>query len=556
MSRHIVLGDEALALGAVHAGMTAAYGYPGTPSTEIIEYLLPRAAQGGFIAQWCANEKTAYEEALGTSFAGCRALVTMKHVGLNVAADPFMNSALLNIKGGLVVVVADDPSMHSSQNEQDSRCFADFAKVVCLEPVSQQDCYDLARRAFELSEELHQPVLIRLVTRLSHSRAAIEDAPARPRNPAAKALDKQNWMLIPALARKRWDHVLALQAKVDRLSEDSPLNILQLPASGPGSGVAGSTKAKVGYLCTGLGFNYFRENLAELPDGGASLPWLQVAQYPVPAGKIRRLAAAVETIVVLEEGYPFVERQVKGLLPGAVTVRGKLDGLVPASGELTPENIRPAMGLPVLECRSLGLAEAEGCADIALPGRPPQLCKGCPHGDSYLAVKDALAGWDDSVVTADIGCYALGVLPPYAVPETIICMGASIGVAKGAWEAGYKHAVAVIGDSTFFHSGITPLIDCISAKAGITLLILDNSTVGMTGGQETILSGGRLPAVVEALGVEKAHIRVIEPLPKNREENTRIIREETDYAGVSVIIAVRECLETLRKHKPAKGAAE
>jgi len=190
-----------------------------------------------------------------------------------------------------------------------------------------------------------------------------------------------------------------------------------------------------------------------------------------------------------------------------------------------------------------------------LPNRPPQLCKGCPHGDSYQAIKDALADYPDGLVTADIGCYALGVLPPYAVPETIICMGASIGVAKGASEAGYKHAVAVIGDSTFYHSGITPLIDAVSAKTQLTLIILDNSTVGMTGGQETILSGARLPGIIAAIGVDPAHIRVVDALPKNRAANAAIIREEIAFTGVSVVIAVRECLETIRKHKPAKPAS-
>jgi indolepyruvate ferredoxin oxidoreductase alpha subunit len=469
----------------------------------------------------------------------------MKHVGLNVAADPFMNSALLNLKGGLVLAVADDPSMHSSQNEQDSRFFADFAHVPCLEPTDQQECYDMVRVAFDLSEELHLPVVVRLVTRLSHSRSSIDDAPARVPNPLVKAQDKHNWMLIPALARKRWDHVLSLQGRLAALSEASPWNLLHLP---------GGPKAKVGFLCTGLGFNYFRENLPELahPD---RVPYLQIGQYPPPTSKIRQLAEAVETLVVLEEGYPLVERLVRGLLPTAVEVRGKLDGLVPRSGELTPENVRPALGLPVLECRSLGLAAdlPEGVCEDAdsslLPGRPPQLCKGCPHGDSYEAIQDAVGDFPDAVVTADIGCYALGALPPYAVPETIICMGASIGVAKGAWEAGLKHAVAVIGDSTFYHSGITPLIDAISAKAGITVVIVDNSTVGMTGGQDTILPGGRIPAVVQALGVEPEHIHVVDALPKNRAENARILRKEIAYAGVSVVISVRECLETLRKAK-------
>jgi len=521
----ILLGDEAVAVGAMHAGITAAYGYPGTPSTEIMEYLIEGAQEHGHIAQWCANEKTAYEEALGTSFAGCRALVTMKHVGLNVAADPFMNSALLNIKGGIVLAIADDPGMHSSQNEQDSRVFADFARIPCLEPTDQQEAYEMTLEAFELSERFHVPVMLRLVTRLSHSRAGVNVGTPRARNPLDKATDRQNWMLLPALARKRWSHLLSIQGDMTAWSESSAFTRLHMPAG-----------ARLGIITTGLGYNYLRENLDEMSEKPAIL---HIGAYPLPVGKIRELAAGVERLLVLEEGYPFLEARLRGILPGGMSIAGKMDGVVPPEGELTPENVRPALGLPAIQ--SLGIEKP------ALSGRPPQLCAGCPHGDSYQAVKEALAGFSDGLVTADIGCYALGALPPFAVPETIICMGSSIGVAKGASEAGYRHAVAVIGDSTFLHSGLTPLIDVVSAGASVTVLILDNETVAMTGGQPTILPSSRLEPIVRGIGVDPAHIRVVEAHRRSHDANVAILKEEISFEGPSVIIAVRECIETARK---------
>jgi len=538
----IVLGDEALALGAIHAGLSSAYGYPGTPSTEIMQYLIDEAAKDqSFVAQWCANEKTALEEAIGTSFAGRRALVTMKHVGLNVAADPFMNASLLNIKGGLVIAVADDPEMHSSQNEQDSRFFADFARIPCLEPTDQQEAYNMVQVAFDLSETLHVPVLLRLTTRLSHSRAPIAVGSIRAQNPASKALDRENWILVPSRAKVRWNALLDLQPKMVELSESSPFNQMELGSCSP------RQKAAFGVLTSGLGFNYFRENRPEL---NSFVPYLHIGQYPLPVGKIRALAASVETLVVLEEGYPFIERLLRGILPSSgPAIKGKMDSTIPAAGELTPENVRPALGLPAI----IGTSATASVGGQALPVRPPQLCAGCPHGDSYNAVKEALSAFKDSVVCADIGCYALGVLPPYAVPETIVCMGASITMAKGASEAGYRHAVAVIGDSTFLHSGITGLIDAVSANASMTVLILDNGTVAMTGGQPTILPGHRLAKIAEAVGVDPAHIHVTEAHRKFHAENLRILKDEIAYEGVSVVITVRECIETARKVKKTGG---
>ena len=544
MSIHALLGDEAVALGAVHAGISSAYGYPGTPSTEIMEYLqaLPEDEKNGELAaKWSSNEKTAFEEALGASFCGKRALITMKHVGLNVAADPFMNAALLDIKGGVVLAVADDPGMHSSQNEQDSRYFADFAMIPVLEPVTQQEAYDMTRAAFRLSEELSVPVMIRLVTRLSHSRAAIKVSEPEKQNVLDKAKDRSGWTLIPAWARKRYAQLISKQEKMLYLSENSSFN----SSSSGTDNSSGAETFELGILTTGLARNYFMESSPELE---VSWQHLHIGQYPAPADKIRELINTSERLLVLEEGMPFVERYIRGITGTSIPVDGKLNGKVVRQGELDPDNVREALGLKPHPSLSLDFG------DLSLPGRPPQLCKGCPHEDSYLFVKEVGESVDASVVTSDIGCYALGVLPPLQVPETVVCMGASISMAKGAAEAGHPNVLAVIGDSTFFHSGLTGLVDCVSDQAPVTILILDNSTVGMTGGQETILSSPQLPGVVKGLGVAEEHIRVVEASRRAHKENVEILKEELGFNGPSVIISVRECVETLRKKMSVKKA--
>jgi indolepyruvate ferredoxin oxidoreductase alpha subunit len=542
----VLLGNEAAAMGAVHAGLWAAYGYPGTPSSEIIGFLQndPRAAGGrgggraAYIASWCANEKTAYEAAVGVSMVGRRALVTMKHVGLNVAADPFINSALLNIHGGLVLAVADDPGMHSSQNEQDSRFFADYARIICLEPRNQAEAYSMTREAFDLSEELHIPVMVRLVTRLSHSRAVVRVGEAQESRPLSKSTDPNGWILLPAIARQRWDALLAAQPRFRELAEASPYNSLAL----------NEKYRELGVVTTGLGRNYYEENLEELERKlGARPSHLHIGFYPLPAAKLRLLAGHVKRLVVIEEGYPLAERALRGILPLPLTIDGKENGALPASGELTPDNVRPVLGLP--ERRSLAFEGPK------LAGRPPQLCAGCPHRDAFDALNQALASYGRKIVTSDIGCYTLGFLPPYQAVETCMCMGAAIGMARGAAEAGFHPVVATIGDSTFLHSGLTGLADAVAAKANLTLLILDNSTTAMTGGQPTLLASSQLPELIRGLGVEPAHIRLINPLRKHTEENAKILREEIEYRGVSVVIARRECIQT-RKSRKRQEAAE
>jgi indolepyruvate ferredoxin oxidoreductase alpha subunit len=538
MSARVLLGDEAVALAAVDAGITAAYAYPGTPSTEILEFILHyerHAVAGGRPsphAAWCANEKTAYEAALGTSIAGRRSLVAMKHVGLNVAADPFINSALVKINGGLVVVVADDPGMHSSQNEQDSRVLADFARIICLEPRDQQQAYRMTREAFDLSERFEVPVLVRLVTRLAHSRASIHVGEPVAQRPLGKHADcAKDWILLPSIARRRWRDLLDRQAALQDYTQRTPYNELRLG------------DRELGVITAGIGRNYYVENAAEL----ASAPsHLHIGAYPLPVDLVRELAAHAKRVLVFEDGYPFVERSVRGALPGAVEIRGRETGELPLDGELTPDTVRHALGLPV--------RQHQPPSAMPLPQRPPQLCAGCPHTDTFEALKLALAApspLTGGIVTSDIGCYTLAALPPLSAVESCVCMGASIGMARGASQAGLHPAVAVIGDSTFLHSGVTGLMDAVASNADMTLVIADNEVVAMTGAQPTLLPSTRLLPLVLGLGVDPAHCHVIDVHPRRKVENAAIIRRELEHRGLSVIIAARPCIEAVRAHKAA-----
>lgn len=534
MTEKVLLGDEAVALGAIDAGIHAAYAYPGTPSTEILEYLLAHKQKHHKPhAAWCSNEKTSYEEALGVSFAGRRALVSMKHVGLNVAADPFINSALVTINGGLVVVSADDPGMHSSQNEQDSRYYADFAHIMCLEPANQQEAYEMTREAFDISERFHIPVMVRLVTRLAHSRSVVKLSEPREDNPISKADSPAAWILLPVNARRQWHKLLEKQRFLHDYSENSERNQLTLS----------ETNKRLGVITTGVAKNYLLENMSELESEPSHL---HIGVYPFPVEKIRKLVSHVERVLVLEEGYPYLERYLRGIIPPAVEIAGKLSGEVPLEGELTPDNIRNALGLPGHKGLEL--------AGFNLPQRPPRLCNGCPHGDSFHAIRGAIDANESVFVASDIGCYSLGALPPYSAIETCVCMGASIGMAKGASDAGLRPALATIGDSTFLHSGVTALMDCIAADTDMTVIILDNETVGMTGGQPTILPDSRLQSVVLGLGADPEHLHVLTAHSTQNERNREIIHQEINHKGLSVIITVRECIETLKRKKRDKQA--
>ncbi len=528
MDALMLLGDEALAQGALDAGISGFYAYPGTPSTEIMEYVQRSKQAEGIHRTWSSNEKTAMESAIGMSFAGKRTMAMMKHVGLNVAADPFMNSAFTGANGGLLVAVADDPSMHSSQNEQDSRFYGKFAMIPILEPSNQQECYDMAFYGFELSEKYKVPVLIRLTTRLSHSRAGVLRRTPISQNALKTPEDLFQFMLLPAIARRKYQHLIELQHDFVRESSNSPFNSFQSKAKDHSKGI----------ICTGLAYNYLNEVFQgnDIPH-----PVVKICQYPLPTQQIHDLYNSCDSLVIFEEGMPLVEEQLKGLsFAGMKPIHGRLDGTLARDGELNPNKVAKALGMP----DTYGKPIPEVVA-----GRPPMLCVGCPHSDSYLALNEAIAEYGRGHVFSDIGCYTLGFMPPYNAINSCVDMGASITMAKGAADSGHFPAIAVIGDSTFAHSGLTGLLDCIFDKSNVVIVILDNSTTGMTGGQD-YTAYGKLEDICAGLGVEKEHIRVFVPFKKNYPEMVQIYKEEIAYNGVSVIIPRRECVQTLkRKHK-------
>lgn len=531
MAKVLLLGDEAIAQGALDAGLSGVYAYPGTPSTEITEFIQgsKQAAAGNVHSIWAGNEKTAMESAIGMSYAGKRALVCMKHVGLNVAADPFMNAAITGANGGLVVLVADDPSMHSSQDEQDSRYYAKFAMIPTFEPSNQQEAYDMTYAAFDFSEKYHTPVLLRVTTRLAHSRAGVERKAARPQNEIHLHENPKKFILLPANARVFYRELLAKQPQFEAEAEKSPFN----------SYIDGADKS-LGIIASGIAYNYLMENYV-----GKTCPHpvLKITQYPLPTQLIAKMVDSCDAVLVAEEGYPIIEEQLRGLLNRTGNIKGRLDGTLPRDGELNPN----------LMAKALGIEETLGAPvpELVVP-RPPALCNGCPHIDTYLALNEAMEEHGKGKVFSDIGCYTLGALPPYNAIYSTVDMGASITMAKGAADAGLLPAVAVIGDSTFTHSGMTSLLDAIYENSPITVLILDNSTTGMTGGQDSHALG-RIGNICKGLGVEEEHIRIIKPLKNQHEENVKIIKEEIAYQGVSVIVPTRECIQTLNRRMRAKA---
>lgn len=533
--KKLLLGDEAIAQGALDAGLSGVYAYPGTPSTEITEYIQasPLAKERGVHSRWSTNEKTAMEAALGMSFMGKRALVCMKHVGMNVCADPFVNSGMTGVNGGVVVLAADDPSMHSSQDEQDSRFYGKFALIPTFEPSSQQEAYDMMAAAFDYSEQQKLPVLMRVTTRMAHSRAVVEvKSEARKQNDMNYNAVAANWVLLPANARKRNDIVTAQQATLEENAANSAYNKY----------VEGKDK-KMGIIASGIAFNYVNECFP----AGCPFPILKISQYPLPKKLVRRMCDECDSVMVVEEGQPFIEEMLRGVMPGNAEIKGRLTGELPRTGELTPDIVKKALGMETGQNFS-------SCEDVA--PRPPALCQGCGHRDVYTALNEVLKEYENPRVFGDIGCYTLGFLPPYRAIHSCVDMGASITMAKGAADAGQWPAVAVIGDSTFTHSGMTGLLDAVNENANITVIISDNLTTAMTGGQDSA-GTNKFEAICRGLGVAEEHLHVVTPLPKNMPEITRIIREEINYKGTSVIIPRRECIQTLQRHlKEQKKAQE
>ncbi len=527
MAKLLLLGDEAIGQGALDAGISGIYAYPGTPSTEIMEYVQRSkpAKKKEIHATWSANEKTAMESALGMSYAGKRAIVCMKHVGLNVAADAFMNSAITGVNGGLVVTVADDPSMHSSQNEQDSRYYGNFALIPILEPSNQQEAYDMTRAAFKLSEKYETPVMLRITTRLAHSRYGVETGEAESQREFLLPPDPKQFILLPSIARERYKNLLKNQPAFEEESENSEFNKF----------ITGKDKS-LGIVACGLAYNYLMENYRT-----EECPYsiVKVSQYPLPKNLLYKLQEESEKLLVLEEGYPLVEEQLKGFFDDTLEVKGRLDGTLPRDGELNPNLVAVALGKE----DKIG----ENVPGF-ISGRPPAMCPGCGHIDLYVALNEAMEKYGKQKVLSDIGCYTLGALPPYNAISSCVDMGASITMAKGAADAGMRPAVAVIGDSTFTHSGMTGLLDAVNDKSPVTVIILDNAVVGMTGGQPAA-GEGKIDQICLGIGVEPEHLRVVVPLKKNHDEMVKVIDEELKYEGVSVVIARRECVTELAHRK-------
>lgn len=533
-TRRLLLGDEAFALGAINSGLSGAYGYPGTPSTEIMEFIQanPVAAERSIHCHWSANEKTAYEEALGMSYAGKRSIVTMKHVGLNAAADAFVNSGMTGANGGMMVAVADDPSMHSSQNEQDSRFYGDFAFIPVLEPSSQQQAYDMAKYGFELSEKFELPVMIRFVTRLSHSRASVEvDQRAQTENDINFPVDGRRWVLMPANSRKRYKELIEIYDSLESASENSPFNQLS-----PG------LDKSLGIVVSGIAANY----LDEVFKGQCPFPVLKISQYPLPSKLIRTLAEECRSLLIIEEGQPFIEKQIRGLSSDSTKIHGRLDGILKRTGELDPDSVREALHKLRPDLAETALPDIRQQCDIIV-SRPPSLCKGCSHRDVYQAINDVLAEYPSPKVFGDIGCYTLGYLAPFKALHTVLDMGASITMAKGASEAGVHPAVAIIGDSTFTHSGMTGLLDAVNEDSDILVVISDNLTTGMTGGQES-QGTGKIEEICKGLGIAPDRLHTVDSLPKNHEEMRRLFKDAIDRKGLSVVIVRRECIQTARRH--------
>lgn len=529
MSKKLLLGDEAIAQAALDAGISGVYAYPGTPSTEITEYIQrhPLSQQRNLHTRWCTNEKTAMEAALGMSFIGKRSIVCMKHVGLNVAADCFVNAGITGVHGGLVVISADDPSMHSSQNEQDSRFYGDFTLIPVLEPSNQQEAYDMTYYGLHLSEQMGVPVLLRVVTRLAHSRSGVVPKEVLKENEISYSQDPRQFILLPGIARKRYQILIDKQKQFEKSSTTSTFNAY----------IDGENKNK-GIVACGIAYNYLMEHY---PDG-CEYPIVKVGQYPLPEKYISKLFDECKEIVVMEDGQPFVEKKLKGLLGRGVKIKGRLDGTLPRTGELNPDNVGEALGIKTKQPYA---------PSSLIEMRPPALCQGCGHRDLFSALNEVVAEYANAKVFSDIGCYTLGAGAPFHAIDSCVDMGASITMAKGAADGGQHPSIAVIGDSTFTHSGMTGLLDCVNAKSPVTIIISDNETTAMTGGQDSA-GTGRIESICLGIGVEKEHLRVIVPLKKNHEAMKEMIREEMEYNGVSVIIPRRECIQTLKRNRKKK----
>jgi indolepyruvate ferredoxin oxidoreductase alpha subunit len=538
--KKLLSGNEALALGAYHAGVMVATAYPGTPSTEILEAL---AKFDDIYAEWSTNEKVAMEVGLGAAYAGARALVSMKQVGLNVASDPFMAAAITGINAGMVVISADDPGAHSTQSEQDNRHYAKLAKVPMLEPSDSQEAYDFMAYAFDISEEFDTPVLVRTTTRSAHSKSLVEVNRSRVMTVKQRGFrhDLEKYVMLPVYARLRAPLVEERMVKLAAYAESFPLNQILWG------------KRHLGVVASGVAYQYAREVFPN-----ASFFKLGMI-YPLPQNLLRQFASQVDRMIVVEELNPFLQENIQAM---GIEVIGK--EFIPRVGELNPRIVEEAgynAGL-------LNKASRRQKTEIALelPGRPPTLCPGCPHAGVFFVLssmgqrsklldsRGKAQKQSKLIITGDIGCYTLATYPPLRALDTTACMGASIGEALGMEKAGIgSKVVAVIGDSTFFHSGITGLVDAVYDQAGITIIILDNGTTAMTGHQDHpgtgISAQGKktkaveLERLVRGIGVED--VKVVDAF--NVKALRTSVRSAINSSELSVIIVRGTCPMHVRR---------
>lgn len=531
MRKKLLMGNEAIARGAIEAGLNFAAAYPGTPSSEILGSLAAWSGEYDYYVEWSVNEKVALEAAAGAAYAGANALAAMKQVGLNVAGDPLMSLAYIGIKGALVVVVADDPGPHSSQTEQDTRAYAKFAKLPVFDPASPEEALTMTKEAFRLSRRFGLPVFLRPTTRVCHATAGVELAEVEPNHPEGFVKDSR-WVIFPRLSFLRHQWLQEQQAKLAAEFSQSGWNSIQ---SGD----------RLGIIAGGAAYHYAVEAATLL---GVSPSVLKVGTpYPAPADKIKEFLTLVDEVVVVEELDPVIEEAVGNV--AAQTgfggkIRGKLSGDLPFAGEYSVDLIKKVLG-SFLKITSVN--ETEIAPPPELPVRPPVLCAGCPHRASFYAVKQATKGID-AIYTGDIGCYTLGNAAPLAMVDTCLCMGAGVTIGQGLAKIEPDRPVfAFIGDSTFFHTGIPGLINAVYNKHRIKLVLLDNGTTAMTGHQPHPGMGrtasGALTRVIDPVAIIKAcGVELVEILnPLELHETVAAIKKTIDYPGVAALVMRQPC---------------
>ena len=537
--RALLLGNEAITRGLIEAGVRFASTYPGTPSSEVGNILERISQDAGMYFEFSVNEKVALETSAAAAVSGIRSFAFMKHVGLNAAADPLMTLAYSGVRGGMVIMTADDPSAHSSQNEQDNRFYAPLSLMPMVEPSTPAEAKEMMKEAFRISEELSMPVLFRTTTRVNHARGVVDFGP-RLDTPAKGRFEKDDrrFVCVPANARLNRIELLKRNEKALRMSEESPLNY-----------VCGDTSSDIGIITSGVSFTYVSEFVKD-----AAVLKLGFI-HPLPERKIADFLVGKRMVIIVEELDPYLEDgvlRIMGQYRISVPVHGKRDGTLPREWEFSPDTMTKLSSLVDVE----RFPEPLAAPDIQLPARPPTLCVGCPHRGSYAAMKKAV-GKRDVVYASDIGCYTLGSQPPFKIADFVLCMGGGAGVAGGFAEATDQKAVAFLGDSTFFHSGIGPLISAKFNNHNMTMVILDNRITAMTGQQPNPgtgrdfggikTEGADIESIVRGIGV--GFVETVNPF--NVRSASEAMKRALDYDGVSVIISRAPCQIDLRKRRIA-----